>query len=81
MTARRTILGRGGTLRGEAMGMDESRGAARPSSDVVRAKPDRRAEALRANLKRRKAQTRARDEARPDDPQGATIPDAPAGDA
>lgn len=38
-----------------------------PDAPATPTKPDRRAEALRANLKRRKAQTRARDEARRDD--------------
>ena len=33
-----------------------------PDSPEARARLDRRAEALRANLRRRKAQTRARDE-------------------
>lgn len=39
-----------------------------PDTRAARSKPDRRAEALRANLKRRKAQTRARDEAQRDAP-------------
>ena len=49
---------------GSAGGKDEGPKAAKAS-----AKPDRRAEALRANLQRRKAQTRARDEAQRDVPQ------------
>ena len=37
-----------------------------PEAPARRSAPDRRAEALRANLKRRKAQTRAREQDRPD---------------
>ena len=48
------------------VGRDEVPRAAEPPA--ARARPDRRAEALRENLKRRKAQTRARDEARRDRP-------------
>ena len=51
---------------GSAGGDEGATGAA--DAPAVRPKPDRRAEALRANLKRRKAQTRARDEARRDEP-------------
>lgn len=40
-----------------------------PDTRAARSKPDRHAEALRANLKRRKAQTRARDEAQRDAPR------------
>ncbi len=50
-----------------------------PTSD--RPKPDRRAEALRANLKRRKAQTRARDQARHDDPEVSSEADVPSRDS
>lgn len=39
-------------------------GGTTPPVPADRARLDRRAEALRANLKRRKAQTRARDEVR-----------------
>ena len=54
-------------------GEDEDAGRP-PVVPADRAGRDRRAEALRANLKRRKAQTRARDEARreappPSDPE------------
>ena len=49
-------------------GEDED-GRRPPAPPANRKAPDRRAEALRANLKRRKAQTRARDEARDDAPR------------
>lgn len=48
-------------------GGDED-GGRPPRVPAERARLDRRAEALRANLKRRKAQTRARDEARREAP-------------
>ena len=48
---------------------DDEDGRRPPVPPANRKGPDRRAEALRANLKRRKAQTRARDEARGDMPQ------------
>lgn len=60
---------------GSAGGDDEARPP--PASPAARPKPDRRAEALRANLKRRKAQTRARDEVRQDERQPAPGSDAP----
>ncbi|RYB02285.1 hypothetical protein [Lichenibacterium ramalinae] len=49
-------------------GEDEDAGRP-PVVPADRARLDRRAEALRANLKRRKAQTRARDEARREPPR------------
>lgn len=45
-----------------AAGDDEGTGKT-PNASATRPKPDPRAEALRANLKRRKVQARARDEA------------------
>ena len=48
---------------------DDEDGRRPPVPPANRKGPDRRAEALRANLKRRKAQTRARDDARGDAPQ------------
>ncbi len=47
---------------------EDERVRQQPGSAAARARPDRRAEALRANLKRRKVQARARDEARQDSP-------------
>ena len=52
----------------------ESPGTAPRTPD--RTGSDRRAEALRANLRRRKAQTRARGEARPGPPAAGVAPDA-----
>ncbi len=52
-------------------GQDED-GRKPAETPADRAKLDRRAEALRANLKRRKAQIRARDEAHRDRPPSGT---------
>ncbi len=51
----------------------DDRGRKPPDTRAARSKPDRHAEALRANLMRRKAQTRARDEAQRDAPRPGTF--------
>ncbi len=72
MTTRRTSSGDGGATTGYAMasaGGDGDGAGQRPHPPAAGPRPDRRAEALRANLKRRKAQTRARDEVQGDAPR------------
>lgn len=55
----------------------DAEGERPPEALPARSKVDRRAEALRANLRRRKAQTRARGEARQDDASATLKPGAP----
>lgn len=72
MTTRRTPIGRGGSATECAMASavgDADGAGRRPDPPEAVPKLERRAEALRANLKRRKAQTRARDEAHRDAPR------------